>query len=30
HLADGKTKKDILRLLKRALCRELFPLLCRP
>jgi transposase len=30
HLAAGKTTKDTLRLLKRALCRELFPHLCRP
>ncbi|THG28297.1 IS110 family transposase [Glaciibacter flavus] len=28
HLAHGKTKKDVIRLIKRALCRELFPLLC--
>jgi len=30
HLATGKTTKDTIRLLKRALCRELFPHLCRP
>jgi transposase len=30
HLTAGKTTKDTIRLLKRALCRELFPLLCRP
>lgn len=30
HLAAGKTTKDTIRLLKRALCRELFPHLCRP
>lgn len=30
HLAHGKTRKDVIRLLKRAICREIFPILCRP
>jgi transposase len=30
RLAKGKTRRDVIRLLKRAICREIYPILCRP
>jgi len=30
RLARGKTRRDVIRTLKRAICREIYPLLCCP